>query len=320
MSASRFGEGKGLGHFKYYGTRPDDPNDIHPHEHRRELRANRVFAAWLAHDDSRAVNTLDMLVQKDGRSYIRHHMYDFGAILGSATRFPDTVTSNHEYYIEKSSNLRALWSLGVYVPAHVRASYPDMPPSAGFISSEPFDPARWKANYPNPAFANMQADDAFWGARLVSRFSDAAIRAIVDQARYEDRRAAEYLTGTLIERRDRIARVWLNGVNPIVDVALASDGTLTFTNAAVAAGAATPGMGYRLQWSQFDNETGVHQPVGETKVSEARATAPSALPRDAAYVSVAIRGEHPEHRAWSQPVQVFFRRTAEGWKTVGLFR
>jgi hypothetical protein len=60
-TASRFAEGIPLGYFKYYGTRPDDPNDIHPHEHRRELRGSRVFAAWLNHDDSRGLNSLDML-------------------------------------------------------------------------------------------------------------------------------------------------------------------------------------------------------------------------------------------------------------------
>ena len=40
---------------QYFGTRPEDPNDLHPHEHRRELRGLRVFSAWLNHDDSRSV-------------------------------------------------------------------------------------------------------------------------------------------------------------------------------------------------------------------------------------------------------------------------
>ena len=65
---SRFADGKPLGNFRYYGTRPDDPNDIVPHEHRRELRAARVFGAWLNHDDSRGVNSLDMLVTERNRA------------------------------------------------------------------------------------------------------------------------------------------------------------------------------------------------------------------------------------------------------------
>ncbi|GAG23720.1 unnamed protein product, partial [marine sediment metagenome] len=38
-----------LGAAQVYGTRSDDPNDIIPHEHRRDLRGLFVFAGWLNH-------------------------------------------------------------------------------------------------------------------------------------------------------------------------------------------------------------------------------------------------------------------------------
>ena len=321
VSATRFHQGQPVGNFEYHGSRSDDPNDIHPHEHRRELRANRVFSAWLAHDDSRAVNTLDLLVTANGRKHIRHYMYDFGAILGSATRFAEPSTGNHETYLDKDASLAALASLGLAVPRHLRVPRSDGPPSAGAFDSTSFDPVRWKANYPNPAFSNMRPDDAFWGARLVARFSDQAIRAIVDQVGFDDRLAGEHITRVLIERRDAIARAWLNGVNPIVDPRLAADGTLTFANAAVAARAASPGSGYTVSWSRFDNSSGkAEATVDEMQVPGERATAPSGLLADAEFVMATIRGEHPDHPGWRQPVQVYFRRAAPGWDTVGIVR
>ena len=99
--ASRALEGLPVGPFRYDGTRPDDPNDIVPHEHRRELRGLRVFAAWLNHVDTKAENSLDTLItippHVDARAsssldtiamgphaIVRHHLIDFGSTLGSA--------------------------------------------------------------------------------------------------------------------------------------------------------------------------------------------------------------------------------------------
>ena len=66
-SAGRLLPGKVLGSFRYQGTRSDDPNDLVPHEHRRELRALRVFGAWTNLVDLKAGNTLDTLVEENGR-------------------------------------------------------------------------------------------------------------------------------------------------------------------------------------------------------------------------------------------------------------
>ena len=191
MTASRFVEGRPMGNFVHYGTRPDDPNDIYPHEHRRELRANRVYAAWLNHDDSRAPNTLDMLVAENGQSYLKHYMFDFGSVLGSAG---DRRAAGFEYMIEKRSTLAGLLTLGLWTPSWQFNRHPGaLYPSVGLIEADRFDPKAWKPAYPNPAFNNMQRDDAFWAARLVARFSDEALAAIVEKAKYHDVRAAEYV-------------------------------------------------------------------------------------------------------------------------------
>jgi hypothetical protein len=167
----------------------------------------------------------------------------------------------------------------------------------------------------------MRPDDAFWGARLVSRFSDDIIATIVGAVGYDDPKASAYLTRTIAERRDAVLRTWLTGVNPIVDARLAADGTLTFSNAAVVARAATAPQAYVVRWSRFDNATGVHTATGEPQKSpEPRATAPTSLLQEAEFVSASIRTEHADHPSWAQPVQVYFKRTGEGWKAVGLLR
>jgi hypothetical protein len=190
----------------------------------------------------------------------------------------------------------------------------------GRFSAEGFDPRTWVAEYPKAAYDNMRADDAFWAARIVARFSDEAIRAIVGKGRYSDRAAADALTAALIARRNRIAEVWLTGINPIVNAALSPQGELRFENAAVQHGVGGRPEGYALSWSRFDNPTDTHTAVGaEIVVTEPRALAPPAVLEGSEYISVRISTRHPRYPTWA-PVQVYFRRTAAGWQTVGLDR
>jgi hypothetical protein len=320
--ASRFAPGEPLGNFRYYGVRPDDPNDLFPHEHRRELRAARVFGAWLNHDDSRGVNSLDMLEKADGRAFVRHYMFDFGSIMGSGTAFSQTRRGGYEYVFEPAPGWLTLATLGLYMRPWMRIDYPEVPPSVGRFEADVFDPLRWKPEYPNIAFDNMRPDDAFWAARIVSRFSDEAIRRVVAKAGYTDPEATDYLARTLITRRDKVVRAWITGVNPIVDVEVTGN-QLVFGNAAVTAGAASAPESYTVQAARFDNTSGAATPIGDPiTVREPRVPLPAdatAL-RPGEYLQVSITTIHPSFPAWRTPAIVHLRRTMSGWDTVGLRR
>ena len=318
--ASRFAEGVPLGNFRYHGTRPDDPNDIVPHEDRRELRAARVFGAWLNHDDSRGVNSLDMLHTEGNRRYVKHYMFDFGSIMGSGTVFAQRHRAGNEYIIEWAPGWLTLATLGLYTRDWLHIDYPDVPASVGRFEAQSFDPLKWRPEYPNPAFDNMRADDAFWAARIVSRFTDADIRAIVSKAQYSDPRATDYLTATLIERRNRVLKTWLTGVNPLVDFALTENGELTFRNAAVDAAVASPAATYRVKWARFDNATGLASGAVETSAAIMRLEAPPQVLAGAQFVQIEVAAQHADFPAWGNPVTVHFRRAPSGWSLVGAVR
>ena len=83
--AGRLLPGKILGGYLFQGTRPDDPNDVVPHQHRRELRALRVFGAWTNLTDLKAANTLDTLVTENGRTDRQALPAGRGSTFGMAT-------------------------------------------------------------------------------------------------------------------------------------------------------------------------------------------------------------------------------------------
>jgi hypothetical protein len=318
---SRFASGQPLGNFRYYGTRPDDPNDIVSHEHRRELRGARVFAAWLNHDDSRGVNSLNMLETTDGRRWVKHYMFDFGSILGSGTVYAQRHRAGNEYIFEAKPGWITLATLGLYIRPWMRIPYPQVPDSIGRLEADRFDPAKWKPEYPNAAFDNMRPDDAFWGAWIVSRFTDAHVRAVVEKAQYSDPRATDYMTQTIIARRDKVLATYLNVVNPVVNPVLQPDGSLTFENAAIDARAADAGEGYTLQWFRFDNATDSSTNVGDPQTTTSLAArAPDGVLTSGDYVGVTITGRHSHHPGWSRPAKFYFRRASAGWTLVGVER
>jgi hypothetical protein len=319
VAAGRLLPGKPLGGFRYSGTRPDDPNDIVPHEHRRELRALRVFGAWTNLTDVKAGNTLDVLVTENGRAIVKHVLQDVGSTFGMANR-PHEWDIGWEYFFEREAARRRLLSFGFAPSPWQTVPYTEYP-SVGRFEGDRFDPRTWKPQTPTTAHMEMRADDAFWAARRVMAFSDELIRAAVRTGQYSDLAAERHLGAVLIKRRDAIGRAYLTAINPVVDVRLDADGRLTFANAAVSAGFADPPAEYRATWSHFDNATGDTTPIGETRSARTTMAPPGDLPRVAgAFVQVDISAASAAHPSWQQPIRTHFRRLRDGWKLVGLER
>ena len=174
----------------------------------------KIFCAWLNHDDSRSLNTFDAYVEEDGRRYIRHYLLDFGSNLGSATTSAQQPRGGNEYYLESGEIFKGIFSFGLWSRDWMHVTYPDYP-SVGNVEAEFFEPSTWKPQYPNPAFTRMDAADAFWAARIVSRFTDEMLRAIVAEGEISDPEAAAYLTDVIITRRDKVVNYWISRTNPL---------------------------------------------------------------------------------------------------------
>jgi hypothetical protein len=321
VSASLQVPGKILGSFRYAGTRSDDPNDLVPHEHRRELRALRVFGAWTNLVDWKGGNTLDALVEQDGRSIVKHYLQDVGSSLGMANEQRHEWQMGWEYLYDPSASWRRLWSFGFALSPWQTVPYDTSYSSIGLLEGDRFDPTAWRPQTPLPPYIEMRPDDAFWAARRVMAFNDDLIRAAVHEGRYSDPAAERHLVSVLVKRRDAIGRTYLPAVNPIVSPRLDGDGTLSFDNAAVAAGFAEAPMEYRAAWSRFDNATGQTTLIGETIGVSTTLPKPGVLPVAAgSFVEIDISAESAAHPSWRQPIRTHFRRDRVGWKLVGLER
>jgi hypothetical protein len=322
VQAGRRLPGRTVGGFKYHGTRPDDPNDIVPHEHRRELRALKVFGAWTNLVDMKAGNTLDTVITEAGRGIVRHYLQDVGSTFGTGALAPRDGDEGYEYLYDGGPTAKRLVTLGLWIPKWQTIDYEEHP-EMGLFEGDAFEPERWKPRVPAAAVLRARADDTFWAALRVMAFTDDQIRAAVKAGAYTDPLAEGLLGDILIKRRDKIGRVYFARINPLTKFALDESGVLTFEHPSVLAGfSERPAKGYQAAWHRFDNNTRDAQPIGSpTTGSGERLQAPSDLPRsDDTFIKVSVTVVEPEHPAWTQPVHVYFRRTGAAWKLVGVER
>jgi hypothetical protein len=322
MIASKALEGRPVGGFRFYGTRSDDPNDLTAHEHRRELRAYGTFAAWLNHVDSKSINTLDTLVDEDGRKVVRHHLLDFGSTIGSAGVYPREPYEGSEYLIEGKKTLAGIPTFGFYVKDwRTAARYRSSTVGSLPIENAGWDPEQWKPRYSNAAFLAARMDDKFWAALRLQRFTSDMLRALPSVGQFNDPASEAALSTFLIDRRNAIVRRYLPAVNPVVDLEI--DGNrLTFTNAAVDADVAGMPMRYVANWLRFDNATGATSVIGTTASDGSHTSVPVPLDlpsNDGVYIRAELAASGGP-ASWSEPVHAYFFRQHDDWTLVGFER
>jgi hypothetical protein len=299
------------GPFRYSGVRSDDPNDIIPHEERRDLRGLDVLFSWINHTDAKGENSLDTVEGTGENARFVHHLLDFGDSFGSDSDIEKDPRHGQEYIILPMTWSR-MYTLGLHPAAWETVHYPHEMKAVGNFTDIAFNPLTWKANYPNPAFVQMTPVDAYWGAKHVMAFRNEQIRAIVEEGRFHDPKVVDYITRVLESRRDAIGRTWFQQVLALEGFRIVDD-RLAFDDLAVQYGF-SPESHYQLNWFVWHNET--------QKKEDASSAEPAVLP-DAfkslaagSYIGCRITHAHSDKRS----VTVYFRHEGDNWKLVGISR
>jgi hypothetical protein len=199
--------------------------------------------AWIGSFDASMINTLDSLVEEDGRRFVRHYLIDFGASFGSGTNRPRSPDRGSEGWLELGRTMAALVTLGAYQRdwQKVREDYDRMVaryPSIGWYPAEGWEPEDFRTIRRVPAHLRMTDRDAYWAAKVITSFTDDQIRAAVSTGRYPQD-AARHLAHALRVRRDTIGRVYLTRVTAVEEPRVSDDGrTICFVDLAIRRGAA----------------------------------------------------------------------------------
>lgn len=313
-------QGDPVSGFKWHGTRPDDPNDVIPHENRRELRGGRLFCAWLNHTDVNTKNTLDVFVGKKDSGYVKHYLIDFGTTLGSGAYEPHRARLGSEYAVDWADTAKSMITLGLWEREWQKIEFPDYP-TIGNFEARHFHPELWKPDQLNPAFLRMRLGDAFWAASILSQFSDRVVSRVVKEGRLSDAQAEAYLIRTLLDRRDKILSYYLSLMNPIDRFQVqqsAARSELHFANIGAETGVGQADS-YEYTWYSYDNSSDrLKRLDGPRRVGLESIPIPRIT--DHAFLAVQFRTFSRERPDWAKPVVVYLRREGSGYRVIGIER
>jgi hypothetical protein len=300
-----------VGPFRYAGVRSDDPNDLVPHEQRRDLRGLSVLFAWLNHTDAKGENSLDTVEGEGDNARFVHHLLDFGDCFGSDSDIAKDPRHGQEYIVLPVKWNR-MYTLGLHPDDWETVHYPHEMKAVGNFTADAFNPLTWKANYPNPAFVEMTPLDGYWGAKRVMAFRNEQIRAIVEEGKFQDPRVVDYITKTLESRRDAIGRARFRQVLPLEEFRIEND-RLAFDDLSVQYHFSAPSQ-YHFSWFVWHNEQQQKEDVPTSETSALPDTFKSLVA--GSYIGCRIALDHADQRS----VTIYFRHEGVHWKLVGISR
>jgi hypothetical protein len=162
------------------------------------------MAAWVEVDE------------ESGAGFVRHYMIDFGDCFGIIHGWDDLVKRfGHSGYFDVGDIVTDWVTLGLIDRPWYHAAYGDAGKTLGYYDVRRFVPDAWVPGYANNAYDRLQEDDAAWMSRIVARFRDEHVRAMVARGRFSDPVVERELTRILIGRRDRILGRWLTELSPL---------------------------------------------------------------------------------------------------------
>jgi hypothetical protein len=225
IQASAWLPGQLIGPFRYAGTRGDDPNDILPHQDRRDLRGGRLVAAWLDHFDAREQNSMDTWIADDPEheasspGYVRHYYLDTSDTLGSEWDW-DSISRRlgHSYLLDFQDIAVDTITLGILPRPWHRVERRKGAELFGYFEVQEFDPALWKNEYPNPTFSRQTERDGAWMARILARFTKEMVTKLAQMGQFAEPFHTAYLDQVLQGRLDKILARYLTRLSPIGDV------------------------------------------------------------------------------------------------------
>ena len=271
MQSSMWLDGIPLGPFTYEGLRADDPNDVIPHEERRELRGARLLAAWINHFDAREQNSMmtwqasDPKKAESSPGYVRHYYLDVSDSMGS--QWPQDGISRRlgkSYYFDGKDVATDFITLGLLDRPWQHSEKDPRTPGYGYFRAVDFDPENWKPGYQNPAFLRMSEHDGAWMARIIAHIRPADVAAIVKTGKIAVASEERAITDVLQERRMRILRRYLTKLSPLADVTTTARGVCA-TDLALQSGVAPADrFAYRA-----DVAAGAHRDFQKASVSQA---------------------------------------------------